>query len=374
MGGTGGDNGQVEDEVSEEEIVSFLEKQVDAVTDVDADKVYRGGVVALPFEGFDRRLSAMCSASAHCKTLYVALLTGDGGAAQSATLVDQVAECLRKVYTAVDTAMGSRDTGAGTLQQASESDGGTEVIVGLPIGGLGDAGNVALRADVDLLLSVSGAGIDKWANAIGALNLMRASVGAGKLKFLECGNESQEHAGDGIDVASLPPLQETPPSRQFDTVAVVMPPPAPATSLRDHKLALSVGSFLLSPPPMPSPHGPPITDAPPRQRRLLLLFADQASPCGALVSDAAVGLSRRFVTAAAAGKVIDASDSGAFGAVRVQGISSFEELYKEAECVVTMEGCQSHARMVREENDRRRSLGGDIETLQLYTVRSCGPR
>ena len=50
MGGTGGDNGQVEDEVSEEEIVSFLEKQVDAVTDVDADKVYRGGVVALPFD------------------------------------------------------------------------------------------------------------------------------------------------------------------------------------------------------------------------------------------------------------------------------------------------------------------------------------
>ena len=59
------------------------------------------------------------------------------------------------------------------------------------------------------------------------------------------------------------------------------------------------------------------------------------------------------------------------GAARVSAAASFGEVFGEAPgCVVTMEGCAAHARLVREENERRTEAGG--AAMMVYTVRTCG--
>lgn len=353
----------LDEEVTEEDIVGFLERQMDFTLDVDASAVYGAGVCCLPFpRGYARRRKALRVAASHCRMLYVALLTGGEG---EDVHIDELAECLHALYSCADIHGG----GNGDGNSSTRGEAGAELVVGLPVPGLADIGNVALRREVQLLLGVSGAGIDKWANAIGALNLMRASVGAGKLKFLECGEEADAAAAETeSDTAAPPqPLQAFPASTFFDCVGVLLPPPSPSAPLGDHKLALSVAAALLSSPAaaaMPHVRGPPASDTP-APRKLMLLFADTRSgePSSKAVALAGAGLARRFVAAVAAGKLVDDSDDalqsggggvGALiGAVEVAAVHDYATFFGAAQCVVLLESCASHSARVDEEKRTR---------------------
>ena len=394
--GGGSDRGD-QGEVTEEDIVGFLEKQLDWTLDVDASAVYGAGVCCLPFpDGYGKRVRALRAAGKHCRMLYVALLTGGDNDAH----IDQIATCLHALYSCADCSNGDTSSSSGSEGQGEGRGRDAELVIGLPVSGLADIGNVALRREVQLLLGVSGAGIEKWANAIGALNMMRASVGASKIKFLECGdvNDPSVSTSDEMDdetrsIRSLPPLQSFPAATFFDCIGVLLPPPSPGASLRDHKIALSVAAALFSDPSaasLPSPHGPSVSDDP-TPRKLLLLFADAHNgvPCSWAVASAGTGLARRFVAAIAAGKLIDESGAveqgtGALvGAVEIAAVSSYDALFNAAQCVVLLESCSSHTERVEKEKMRmhhhqqQHEDGGgedhrDTHPVFLtYTCRTC---